>query len=102
MNALAFDALGNPVRRKILLMLTEQAMVVGEIAANLPISRPAVSKHLRVMKEAKLVKSVSRGTESVFELQKSGFDAAAEWLDQFWNNALSRYKMVAENTKVVK
>ncbi len=98
-SARVLDALGNPVRRQILGMLSRGPMVVGEIAGRLPISRPAVSKHLRIMKDARLVKSRPEGTQSVFELEATGFEEASAWLDQFWDDALSRYKLLAENTE---
>lgn len=97
-NATVLDALGNPTRREILVMLVQGPMVVGEIARRLPISRPAVSKHLRIMKDARLIKSQPHGTQSIIELEATGFEDAAHWLDQFWNEALMNFKLLAENT----
>ncbi len=94
----ALDALGNPVRRHIVGMLAQGARPVGEIAATLPISRPAVSKHLRVLQQADLVAFDKQGNRNVFRLQPVGFRAARAWLDAFWDNALARFVMAAENT----
>jgi len=93
------DALGNPTRREILRILGEGPRAVGEIAAELPVSRPAVSKHLRVLESAQLVGCEHDGTRSIYELERAGFDAAREWLDGFWDEALSRFKLLAENTE---
>ncbi len=93
------DALGNPTRREILRILGEGPRAVGEIAAELPVSRPAVSKHLRVLESAQHVGCEHDGTRSIYELQRAGFDAAREWLDGFWDEALSRFKLLAENTE---
>jgi len=100
-NAKIFDALGNAIRRQVLSLLSDKSMKVKDIAACLPISRAAVSKHLKIMKDAKLVKSRARGTESIFELEVAGFEAARGWLGAFWDEALTNYKLVAENIKEV-
>ena len=92
------DALGNPVRRQIIGMLARGPTCVGEIARALPISRPAVSKHLRLLAGAELVAFDKRGNRNVFRLSQSGFEAARAWLDSFWDGALARFAMVAENT----
>lgn len=94
-----FDALGNPVRREIMRLLAPGPRPVGEIAAALPVSRPAVSKHLRILQEAHLVAHEKQGTRNVFRLQRTGFDAAREWLEAFWDDALARFVLVAENTR---
>lgn len=95
---LTLNALGSTVRRNIVQMLHEKPMSVGEIAADLPVSRPAISKHLKLLKEAHLVKGHAVGTKNVYQLDQQGFDEAKKWLDGFWDDALSRFKMVAENT----
>jgi DNA-binding transcriptional ArsR family regulator len=92
------DALGNPVRRAILAMLAEAPQSVGALASRLPVSRPAVSRHLRVLEEADLVTFDRRGNRNIYRLQSEGFGAAHAWLDQFWDNALARFAMVAEST----
>lgn len=93
------DALGSDTRRQILRIVARGPRTVGEIASELPVSRPAVSKHLRLLEDATLVRSVPKGRTTVVELHPAGFDAAREWLDAFWDEALARLKLVAENTE---
>lgn len=93
-----FDALGNPVRREIMRLLAPGPRPVGEIAAELPVSRPAVSKHLRILEDAKLVVHDKQGNRNVFRLHPAGFEAARQWLEAFWDDALARFTLVAENT----
>lgn len=93
----AFDALGNPTRRAIVRILGAGPRSVTEIAAELPVSRPAVSKHLRLLREAGLVDHHAEGVRNVFRLERTGFEAARRWLDAFWDDALARFAMVAEN-----
>jgi DNA-binding transcriptional ArsR family regulator len=93
-----FDALGNPVRRKILRILSEEPLAVGQIAAVLPISRPAVSKHLRMLEQVKLVAHAKQGNRNIFRLNQDGLRTAQEFLEGFWEGSLARFKMVAENT----
>ncbi len=94
---MAFHALGNQVRRDIMAIVAgADGVPVGDIAARLPVSRPAVSKHLRVLERAGLVAFEPRGTSNVYRLSPSGFDAAREWLDSFWDGALARFKEIAE------
>lgn len=97
-SVLALDAVGNPVRREILQLLGHQRMTVGELASRFPVSRPAVSKHLRILREAELVDFDREGRRNVFKLRRQGFAAARDWLDAFWDEALTRFKIVAENT----
>lgn len=94
----AFDALGSPVRREIVRILQAGPRSVQEIAEEFEISRPAVSKHLRILSEAHLVTYEEEGTKNIFSIDRTGFDAARGWLDSFWDDALARFKMVAENT----
>ena len=91
-------ALGNDVRRAILRVLAERPLPAGEIAMQFPISRPAVSKHLKLLFDAGLVGHKTAGTSRIYHLEKRGFSAGREWLDQFWPDALGRFRMVAENT----
>ena len=93
------DALGTPTRRAILARLQKAPCAVGEIAAGLPVSRPAVSKHLRILRRARLVKARSMGTRTIYSLDARGFERARSWLDEFWDTALARFRMVAENTQ---
>ncbi len=90
------DALGSPTRRHIVRILAPGPRSVGEIAAELPISRPAVSRHLRILEDAALVACEARGRRHMFRLHRAGFDAARRWLDAFWDEALSRFVLVAE------
>lgn len=92
-----FDSLGNPVRRDIVRLLSSGPRSVGEIAEVLPISRPAVSKHLRLLEQAELVRHVPQGTRNVFHLQAAGFERGKQWLDSFWSEALARFALLAEN-----
>lgn len=94
----ALEALGNPVRREILDILSGGPLAVGEIAERLPVSRPAVSKHLRVLERGRLVAHEPDGTRNLFRLDPGGFEAARAWIDQFWNEGLARFKLLAENT----
>ena len=90
------DALGHQTRRDILALLKAAAMPVGEIAGQLPISRPAVSKHLRILEEAGLVEYSSSGTRNIFRLSATGFDAARAYVESFWDEALANFQRVAE------
>lgn len=91
------DALGSPVRRHILRILVPGPRAVGEIAAELPVSRPAVSKHLLILQEAALVTHQRKGNRHLFRLNPAGFQAARQWLEPFWDGALARFAVVAEN-----
>jgi DNA-binding transcriptional ArsR family regulator len=95
---LVLDALGNPTRREMLRLLARRELAVGQLAAKLPVSRPAVSKHLQVLEQAGLVMREARGNRNYCRLQSAGFQVARAWLDSFWDDALARYKLVAENT----
>jgi DNA-binding transcriptional ArsR family regulator len=95
---LALEALGNAERRKLVLALSQGPRSVGELAAEFPISRPAVSRHLAQLENAKLVSHRSEGTRNVYFLDKAGLEATADWLNRFWDEAEARLRMVAENT----
>lgn len=92
------NALGNQTRRDILAMLQAGPMSVGAIAEQLPISRPAVSKHLRILQQANLVGYYTSGTKNIFHLELNGFREAKGYLDQFWDEALTNFKRVAEES----
>jgi DNA-binding transcriptional ArsR family regulator len=77
-------------------MLRESDLSVGDIAARLPVSRPAVSKHLRILTQAELVEFTPVGTSNIFRLKHQGFDTARDYLDSFWDEALLRFKQAAE------
>lgn len=94
-----FDALGNLQRRAILGMISARPRSVQELADALPISRPAVSRHLRVLAEAGLVRDQRVGTRSVYRLDEAGLDAVRESLEEMWSAVASRFRLFAENTK---
>lgn len=93
---LVMDALGHQTRRDILALLRESALPVGDIAGRLPISRPAVSKHLRMLEQAGLVEHTSSGTRNIFRLRAAGFGAARAYLEGFWDEALASFQRAAE------
>ncbi len=86
-----FDALGEPVRRRIVELLRDGPRPVGELAAQLPVGRPAVSKHLRVLGDAGLVRHTSHGTRNLYALAPPGLTTAQTWLVDMWDSALSGY-----------
>jgi DNA-binding transcriptional ArsR family regulator len=94
-----FEALGDPNRRQILDLLAQGDKSVQEIAAALPISRPAVSRHLRLLKEAGLVAEEPLGTRRIYHLQEHGMHAVQAYLEQIWGEAATRFRLMAENTK---
>jgi DNA-binding transcriptional ArsR family regulator len=93
-----FDALGDPNRRAILELLAAGDRSVGELAGELPISRPAVSRHLRLLKDAGLVIEEPRGTQRIYRLHDYGVAVVREYLEQVWGEAATRLRMFAENT----
>ncbi len=95
------DALGNQTRRDILALLRESPLTVGAIATQLPISRPAVSKHLRILQRADLVEYNANGTRNIFQLKPAGFQEARAYLDLFWDEALTNFKQVVEATNQI-
>jgi DNA-binding transcriptional ArsR family regulator len=88
----AWNALGDPSRRAIVECLAERPRAVGELAGALPISRPAVSQHLRVLKEAGLVTERAAGTRRIYRLNPAGVAALRDQLDTYWNRALAGYQ----------
>jgi DNA-binding transcriptional ArsR family regulator len=91
-------ALGDPTRRAIFERLARGPTAVGEIARDLPVSRPAVSQHLKVLKEAGLVSDRRQGTRRLYQLDPRGIGALRAYFDQFWNHALAAFKAAAEQT----
>ncbi|HET8822647.1 MAG TPA: metalloregulator ArsR/SmtB family transcription factor [Thermoleophilaceae bacterium] len=89
-------ALGDPTRRAIFERIAERPQAVGELARELPVSRPAVSQHLRVLKEAGLVSDRPDGTRRIYQLDPAGLESLRAQLDRFWTRALANYKAVAE------
>jgi DNA-binding transcriptional ArsR family regulator len=94
-----FDALGDSNRRAIVELLGSGARTVGEIAHVLPISRPAVSRHLRLLKQAGLVIDEPRGTRRIYQLQARGVEAVQAYLLDVWGDAATRFRLLAENTR---
>ncbi len=94
-----FEALGNSHRRAIVELLAERPRSVQEIADGLPISRPAVSRHLRVLTRAGLVGDEQVGTRRLYQLQQRGVDAVRGYLEQVWGDAARRFQIFAENTR---
>ena len=94
-----FDALGNPHRRAIVELLASRPRSVREIADELPISRPAVSRHLRLLSAAGLVADEQLGTRRLYRLHEPGVEAVAQYLEQVWGQAAARFRLFAENTR---
>lgn len=94
----SFAALADPTRRSVMESLRSGPRAVGEIARGMPVSRPAVSQHLKVLKEAGLVTDRAEGTRRVYYLDPKGLAALRSWLDQFWNQALTDFQREAENS----
>ena len=97
----AFAALADPTRRSVFERLADGALPVGRIAKGLPVSRPAVSQHLKVLKEAGLVTDRAEGTRRVYCIDPKGLGAARRYLDQFWDQALEAFAAEIENEKKI-
>jgi DNA-binding transcriptional ArsR family regulator len=91
-----FTALGDPTRRAIFERVAARPQAVGELARDLPVSRPAVSQHLKVLKDAGLVLDRPAGNRRIYHLNPEGLAALRDQLDRFWNQALATYKEVVE------
>jgi DNA-binding transcriptional ArsR family regulator len=94
--ARVFDALHDTTRRTVLERLRDGPKSVGEIANDLPVSRPAVSQHLKVLKDAGLVNDRSEGTRRIYHIDPKGLGAMRAWLDQFWDSALASFAAEVE------
>lgn len=94
----ALDALGDANRRAILELLSAGGRSVQQLADQLPISRPAVSRHLRVLKAAGLVDDEPDGTRRVYQLRDEGIEAVREYFRTVWGEAVTRFRITAENT----
>jgi DNA-binding transcriptional ArsR family regulator len=90
------DALGDATRRGILARLLNGPLPVGELAGHFPVSRPAISQHLRILKEAQLVSDSASGTRRVYAINREGFNNLQEYFDQFWTTALGEFKKQVE------
>lgn len=95
--ATAWDALGDPTRRALFERILRSPAAVSELAAGMPISRPAVSQHLRVLKEARLVTDRAEGTRRIYAVDPAGLAALRADLDRFWTHALSSFKAAVES-----
>lgn len=89
------DALGDPTRREIFERLARRPSAVGELAEGLPVSRPAVSQHLKVLKRAGLVTDHPDGTRRVYSVDPEGLAAIRDYFDQFWRQSLAAFRTVA-------
>jgi DNA-binding transcriptional ArsR family regulator len=92
-----FAALGDPTRRDIFARIAERPRAVGELARELPVSRPAVSQHLKVLKDAGLVVDRADGTRRVYSADPAGLAALRAQLDAFWNQALATYEAIVDH-----
>jgi len=95
-SSIGLSALGDPTRREIFERVAERPRAVGELARGLPVSRPAVSQHLKVLKEAGLVREVAAGTRRIYHIDPRGVGAMREWLDQHWRGALADFQKFAD------
>lgn len=93
----ALTALADPTRRAIFESLAGGPLSVGDLAAERPVSRPAVSQHLRVLKDAGLVFETRQGTRRIYAIEPAGLTALRAWLDQFWDDVLVSYKEALES-----
>jgi len=92
-------ALADPTRRAILTRLRGGPLAVGVLASDFPVSRPAISQHLRVLKDARLVKDRPDGNRRLYQLDPAGFDSLREYLEQFWTDALTSFKKRVEERR---
>ena len=93
------DALGDSTRRAILARLLDGPVSVGNLARDFPVSRPAISQHLRILKEANLVVDSASGTRRLYQLNPQGFESLRDYFDQFWSVALNAFKKKAEEKR---
>jgi DNA-binding transcriptional ArsR family regulator len=95
----AFAALGDPNRRRIVELLAPRPLSVGQLAEAMPISRPAVSRHLRLLKDAGFVVEAREGTRRIYRLHDEGVAAVEAYLRAVWGEAMGRFRLAAENTR---
>jgi DNA-binding transcriptional ArsR family regulator len=93
-----FEAIGDGTRREILRLLSDGDKAVHEIAASLPISRPAVSRHLKLLKNAGLVAEYADGNRRIYHLEDEGLQVVQAYLERVWGEAAVRFRLLAENT----
>jgi DNA-binding transcriptional ArsR family regulator len=94
-----FEALGDPTRRAIFEMLRSGPRPVRQLADELPVSRPAVSQHLKILKEAGLVRVDAVGTRHIYSIDPNGLGVLRSWIEEMWDQALGRYAAVIEDEK---
>jgi DNA-binding transcriptional ArsR family regulator len=94
--ATALDVLADPTRRSIFERLADGPQAVGDLARHFPVSRPAVSQHLRVLKDAGLVQDRAEGRRRMYAVDPSGIDEMRRWLDRFWDRALAAFAEAVE------
>jgi len=94
----ALAVLADPTRRKVFERLRTGPRAVNALAAGLPVSRPAVSQHLRVLKQAGLVEERSEGVRRIYSVRREGLSELRDWLDSFWGDALDAFKIEAERS----
>jgi DNA-binding transcriptional ArsR family regulator len=92
----ALSVLGDPTRRAIFERLAAKPLPVGQLSEGLPVTRSAVSQHLKILKEAGLVKDISEGTRRIYQLDPRGIGEMREWLEGFWTNALNNFAQFVE------
>ena len=92
----ALTALADPTRREVFERLRAGGQSVGRLAQGMPVSRPAVSQHLKILKEAGLVREERDGTRRIYEIDPDGLGSLRAWLDEFWNTALEAFKAEVE------
>jgi DNA-binding transcriptional ArsR family regulator len=95
------DALGDRTRRQIVECLRTSPTTAGELATRLPVSRPAISQHLRVLRDCQLVTFESVGTRNIYRLDPTGLESLRSWLDEFWTGVLDSFSAYAERASVV-
>jgi DNA-binding transcriptional ArsR family regulator len=87
---MVFEALADPTRRRVLELLAQREHTAGELASTFTVSRPAVSRHLRVLRDAGLVRARQEAQRRVYSLDRGGLEEVEEWLRRFWTDALDR------------
>jgi len=94
-----FAALGDPTRLQVFALIARSPLSVAEVAAQLPVSRPAVSQHLKALREAGLVRHEVDGTRRLYEVDPNGLGELRSWLDRFWSDSLAAFKAEAERPR---
>ena len=91
-----FTALGDPTRRQIFELVAEKPRSVAEITREVTVSQSAVSQHLKILRESRLVRAEPRGASNVYQIDPEGLGQMRAWLDRFWNRTLAAYKLAVE------